>query len=160
MVHEAVRPDAVDPPHKRLARTIAGLICFIALLGGCGGGGSEPNGRDEQSGEVAQPGLPVPLRLAKCKDWRKGSVPERYGTVAALRMFSSGPVGSSPTLKNGPALDDEQGYRLLQSSCSKRYARGFKLYHLYVRAASFAGRQGRAGPLGRPPAAGGDSSGY
>jgi hypothetical protein len=144
VVHEAGRPVAVSRPPKRQARTIAGLICCIALLAGCGG--SEED-KGTQADNQAQPGLPVPLRLAKCRDWRKGSVPERYGTVAALRMFSSGPVGSS-TLKRGPALDDQQGYKLLQTSCSRRYALGFKLYHLYVRAASFSGGEG-AVPFGR-----------
>jgi hypothetical protein len=57
-------------------------------------------------------------------------------------MFSGGPVGSSSALKNGPVLDDALAYQLFDKYCSERYARNFKLYHLYVRAAAYAGHQG------------------
>jgi hypothetical protein len=124
------------------------MICCIALLGGCGGSGDSSSSK-EQVGNL--PSLPVPLRLAACRDWRKGSGDQRRGTVAALRMFSGGPVGSSAALKNGPVLDDGQAYRLLETFCSERYARNFKLYHLYVRAAAYAGHQENVGPFGRAP---------
>jgi hypothetical protein len=94
----------------------------------------------------------VPLRLAECSDWRKGSVEQRRGTVVQIREFAGGPVGSSQGIQNGPVLDDGQAYRLLDGYCSKRFARGFRLYILYVRAAAFAGRQENASPFGRAPA--------
>ena len=37
-------------------------------------------------------------------------------------------------------LDDERAYKLLQSYCAKPFARGFKLYKLYTRAAAFIGQ--------------------
>jgi hypothetical protein len=36
-------------------------------------------------------------------------------------------------------LDDERAYELLQSYCAHYFARGFKLYKLYERAAAFVG---------------------
>ena len=84
----------------------------------------------------------MPLRLAECSDWRKGTVEERRGTVVQIREFAGGQVGSSQGIQRGPVLNDGQAYRLLDGYCSKRYARGFRLYILYVRAAAFAARQG------------------
>ena len=42
-------------------------------------------------------------------------------------------------MQNGPVLDDERAYNLLQGYCANRFARGFKLYKLYERAAAFVG---------------------
>jgi hypothetical protein len=92
----------------------------------------------------------VPLRLAECSDWRKGSVAQRRGTVVQIREFAGGPVGSSQGIRKGLVLGDSQAYLLLDRYCSKRFARGFRLYQLYTRAAAFAGRH-NASPLGRVP---------
>jgi hypothetical protein len=59
--------------------------------------------------------------------------------VIKLREFAGGPVGSSAGIQNGPVLDDDSAYRLLQNYCAKPFARGFKLYKLYTRAAAFIG---------------------
>jgi hypothetical protein len=139
VVYEAVRPLRALGRLHRNTRTIPVLICCIGLLGGCGDSGDSSSSK-QQAGKL--PSLPVPLRLAACRDWRKGSVDQRNGTVAGLRMFSGGPVGSSAALKNGPVLDDALAYRLIETYCKERYARNFKLYHLYVRAAAYAGHQG------------------
>jgi hypothetical protein len=88
------------------------------------------------------------LRYAECSDWRKGTVEQRRGTVVRIREFAGGPVGSSQGIQKGPVLNDGQAYLLLDRYCSKRFARGFRLYILYVRAAAFAGRQQSSGALG------------
>jgi hypothetical protein len=44
-------------------------------------------------------------------------------------------------------LDDARAYKLIQGACSKGFARAFKLYKLYERAASFTGHQ-EGGALG------------
>ena len=59
--------------------------------------------------------------------------------MLALRKFAGGPVGSSTGLKYGSVLDDQRAYRVLDSWCRKYFARGFKLYKLYERAATFVG---------------------
>jgi hypothetical protein len=56
--------------------------------------------------------------------------------VRQLRAFAGGPTGESPG-QRGATLDDDLAYRLLENNCSKDYARGFKLYKLYTRAAAF-----------------------
>jgi hypothetical protein len=59
--------------------------------------------------------------------------------VVLLRGFAGGPIGSSKGIQRGPVLDDARAYRLLQSYCANYFARGFKLYKLYERAAAFLG---------------------
>jgi hypothetical protein len=80
------------------------------------------------------------VQSADCSAWKRGDVRQRRSTVVALRRFAGGPVGSSAGIQNGPVLDDKRAYRVLQSYCSKYFARGFKLYKLYERAAAFVGR--------------------
>jgi hypothetical protein len=124
------------------------VICCVALLAGCGGSDDSKQRADNPP----QPTLPVALRHAECSDWRKGSVEQRRGTVVQIREFAGGPVGSSRGIQRGPVLDDWRAYQLLDRWCSRRFARGFRLYLLYTRAAAFAGRQENASPFGRAPA--------
>jgi hypothetical protein len=53
-----------------------------------------------------------------------------------LRAFAGGPVGESSGL-HGATLNDDAAYQVLDDSCRHDYARGFKLYKLYTRAAAF-----------------------
>ena len=106
------------------------------MLAGCGGSGNS----DKQRANLPTPGVGS-IRTADCADWRRGSVEQRYGTIDQLHQFAGGPVGSSPQLENGQVLGDARAFRLIDSACSKRFARAFKLYKLYERAASFTGHQ-------------------
>lgn len=115
----------------RVALVVAGCA---ALFAGCGGGSNE---RKVDYSMVA--GVGSSIRSANCTDWEKGSVLARRSTVIKLRKFAGGPVGSSAGIKNGPVLNDGRAYELFQSWCSNRFARGFKLYKLYERAAAFIG---------------------
>jgi hypothetical protein len=107
---------------------------LIASLAGCGNG-SEPEG---DQAPAAVPGLGVPINLADCGDWRDAAVEERLGTISQLREFVGGPVAGTPG--RGSVLEDEEAYDLFESYCENEFARGFKLYKLYSRAAAFSGR--------------------
>jgi hypothetical protein len=139
VVHDAV--EAVDRLDQRKSRIVLALFCGVALLAGCGGS-SGSNGssgsKEEREADVLAPGVGS-VRTADCTDWKKGKVAQRRSTVVALRKFAGGPVGSSAGIKNGPVLDDGRAYRVLQSYCKRFFARGFKLYKLYERAAAFVG---------------------
>ena len=113
------------------------LMCAVALVGGCGGSSTS---RKAQVGYSTGPGVGASIRTAECSDWQRGSVAARRRTVVELRKFAGGPVGSSAGIQRGPVLDDARAYNLLQSYCANYYARGFKLYKLYARAAAFVGR--------------------
>ena len=109
----------------------AALALLCAIAAGCGG--SSPNSSTPQ---VQGPQINVPLRLADCNDWNRSDVSQRLGTVEALRAFSGGPTGSPAG--HGNTLPDKQGYDLMQNWCRNSFARGFKLYKLYTRAAAFS----------------------
>jgi hypothetical protein len=119
-----------------MGRAFATTAFLIAVLAGCGGDGSA--GKRHQD---AGPQLDVPIRLANCRDWNQADAAQRLGTVRALTNFAGGPVvGPSERVGNGPVLTDKQAYQLFDSYCAKTFARGFKLYKLYVRAAAFTPR--------------------
>ena len=128
MVHDAEQAVA---NRRRRASALAALACCGVLLAGCGDDG--PNG-PPATGVVAS------VRVANCTDWEHGNIRQRQATVLALRRFAGGQVGSSKVLKNGLVLPDRRAYRLLDSYCEQYFARGFKLYKLYDRAATMVGR--------------------
>lgn len=116
----------------RAALVVAGLA---AVLAGCGG--SADSKRRVDYSMVA--GVGSSIRTADCTDWERGSILARHSTVIKLRQFAGGPVGSSAGIQNGPVLSDARAYQLFQSYCANRFARAFKLYKLYERAAAFIG---------------------
>jgi hypothetical protein len=105
----------------------------IALITGCGGATSNPP--DAGAGGL----LAAPIELADCTDWQQATVDERLGTVEQIRNYTGGPVAGSGG--HGATLDDEEAYELFERYCANDFARGFKLYKLYGRAAAFGGPQ-------------------
>jgi hypothetical protein len=114
-----------------------GLIAVVACAAGCGGGSSS-----EPQVDVG-PNVGQPISLADCDDWQQANTEQRLGTIEQLRNFAGGPVvgnnASSPS-GTGSVLDDKKAYDLFEGWCSQSYARGFKLYKLYTRAAAFTGQ--------------------
>jgi hypothetical protein len=133
VVHHAV--EAVGSFQDRNARTAVALIGCIAMLAGCGGSSGS---KEKRSADVLAPSVGS-VRSADCSDWKKGKVDQRRSTVVRLRKFAGGPVGSSAGIQRGPVLDDQRAYKVLDSYCKRYFARGFKLYKLYERAAAFVG---------------------
>ena len=137
VVHDAVQ--AVGDGSAPEARAAAALLCCIPLLAGCGSSSDSKPSVAAAGGLQPAPGVGESIRSANCTDWERGPVDQRHSTVIRLRKFAGGPIGSSAGIQNGPVLKDEQAYELLQSYCANRFARGFKLYKLYERAAAFIG---------------------
>ena len=110
-------------------------VAAVALAGlalsGCLGGESESGA---PAGQGANVGAPIPL--ANCGDWRQATPQQRQGTVQELKAFAGGPTGGGQG-RRGATLDDDRAYELLEDSCARDFARGFKLYKLYTRAAAF-----------------------
>jgi len=122
------------------ARHLAGVILVAAMglaIAGCGGG------TNTQPEVDVGPNVGQPIQLADCHDWEQANVEQRLGTIHQIRDFAGGPIvgnnASSPS-GTGPVLDDKDAYNLFNGWCSQSYARGFKLYHLYQRAAAFQGQ--------------------
>jgi hypothetical protein len=120
------------------ARLAAGLLIgALALTAGCGGGSKGTPDVPVQGLNVGQP-----IGLADCRDWEQASTEQRLGTIRELKNFAGGEVvGASATDPHGPGsvLDDSKAYDLLDNYCKNTFARAFKLYKLYQRAASFSG---------------------
>jgi hypothetical protein len=108
-------------------------ILLASVLGGCAG---ETSGN--QGGSGAGPDLAAPVNTADCTDWNEASTEQRLATVRAIRQYTGGPVAG--TGGTGVVLDDEKAYDLFENYCENEYARGFKLYKLYGRAAAFQDR--------------------
>jgi hypothetical protein len=121
MVHHAARA-------KALAVVAAGAALALA---GCGG----TSGPQEHAPRLGGADVGVPVRLVDCTDWKRATATERTNTVIAIRNFAGGPVGSPAG--HGATLPDEKAYDLFENTCVNDYARAFKLYKLYTRAAAF-----------------------
>ena len=122
------------------ARRLAGVISVATMglaIAACGGG------TNTQPEVDVGPNVGQPIALADCHDWEQANVEQRLGTIHQIRDFAGGPVvGNNATSPSGtgPVLDDKDAYNLFNGWCSQSYARGFKLYHLYQRAAAFQGQ--------------------
>jgi hypothetical protein len=106
-------------------------VALIAAFAGCGG---EEN--PEQQGIGSSESIGVGIEQVDCTDWNDASPEERFGTVDELENFLGGPVSGNPGA-TGKVLDDQEAYDLFEEYCGNEYARAFKLYKLYSRAAAF-----------------------
>jgi hypothetical protein len=122
---------------SRRAAAIVSAIVAAAVIAACGGGSSTQPQVD------VGPNVGQSIALADCHDWNQANTEQRLGTIHQIRDFAGGPIvgnnASSPS-GTGPVLDDKDAYNLFNGWCSQDYARGFKLYHLYQRAAAFTGQ--------------------
>ena len=110
---------------------LVGLVVLLAGLAGCGGGGEAPR-------QAVGARLGVQLRLADCADWKRAGPGERQDLIEQLGNFAGGPVGTSNL--RGATLPKSEAYELFDNYCKADYARHFRLYRLYTRAAAFHSR--------------------
>jgi hypothetical protein len=122
---------------RRLPLAAPAALVAAALVAGCGGG---PNTQPQVD---VGPNVGQPISLADCNDWNQANTEQRLGTIDQLKGFASGPIvgnnASSPGGR-GSVLDDKDAYNLFNRWCEQSFARGFKLYKLYERAAAFSGQ--------------------
>jgi hypothetical protein len=127
----------VHNPAQAIGRfAVPCFVVAVALLAGCGGGsGNQPQ-------IDVGPNVGQSIALADCNDWNQANTEQRLGTIQQLKDFAGGPVvGNNATSPSGTGavLGDKQAYDLFNNYCKEQFARGFKLYKLYERAAAFAG---------------------
>ena len=113
----------------RAARLAAGLTCLIVAA--CGGGGASHSSSSSSAG--AAEGATV--RAADCRLWLVLSGDARRRLLAGMRSFFGAPV--DPTHGRGQVLTDAHAMSLFNDYCAHPFARAFKLYKLYGRAAAF-----------------------
>jgi hypothetical protein len=123
--------------HQTPSRRTAALALALAVLAlaGCGddGGGKSASAKRDVKplGELLA-GSVAPL--AQCKDWIGGARDRKLATIDDVRNQ----VNRRDAGVDVPALSDDEALRLFDRACSNRYARSFRLYVIYARAAGFA----------------------
>lgn len=107
------------------------LIATVLALAACGG--------DTSGNESSDAGVNIgaPINLADCSNWNDASAEERLGTIGQIQEFTGGPIAG--TDQKGTVLDEQEAYDIFENACAPGYARAFKLYKLYGRAAAFSG---------------------
>lgn len=128
------------PAQAQRAVALAGALALAAVVAACGGGSKSDATAQATTRSDTRPklrairkDLGADYRLADCRDWRRGGPAARRGTIEELRGFAGGPVDAG----RGNVLTMQEAYRLFQNWCSQPYAKYFKLYKLYTRAAAF-----------------------
>ena len=109
-------------------RAVAAAAVAAALgLAACGDErpAAEPLGQ-KVGGSVAT--------LVNCGDWAGGPRARKLATIADIRNQ----VSRDDTGIETPPLSDSEAMRLFDRECAKTYARGFRLYVMYARAAGWA----------------------
>jgi hypothetical protein len=133
---------ATDPSRGRVAKRRRGVrggplvLLAAATLGLAACGGDQP-GESARSSETVGVG-PVragsTAQLASCRHWRRGTVEERYATIADIRGQLT--VQTDPDAVSD--LPDEAAYEVFERVCAPGYSDSFRLYKIYARAQAFA----------------------
>lgn len=111
---------------------------MVAALGAvavaaCGGGDSEDRASQAAAEPVGEVRAGSVAQLADCADWMRGTRAERLATIDDVRAqinLQDAPVRT-------PELSDPAAYEVLQNTCSQPFAKRFRLYKIYARAAAF-----------------------
>ena len=110
-----------------MARWIA-AVCLATVVAGCGADAktpAEPLGK-KLGGSVAP--------LANCRDWAGGARERKLATIADVRNQ----VNRDDTGVESPPLSNTEAMQLFDRECARPYARSFRLYVIYARAAGWA----------------------
>lgn len=116
----------------RRRRAIAAVLGTAAVVAGAGCGGD-----DEQRSAARPLGKPLGgsvAPLVQCSDWTRGSRPRQLATIEDIRNQ----VNRGDTGIKAPPLSDAEATALFDRACAAPYAKGFRLYVIYARAAGFA----------------------
>ena len=119
----------------RSGRPALVLLAAALALGGCGT--DDDPGGDRGAAGAQGVGLVVAgstAQFANCGDWRRGTVPQRYATIADIR----GQLTPQSSDTETSDLSDQSAYEIFQSSCATDGADQLRLYKVYARAQAFA----------------------
>jgi hypothetical protein len=105
-------------------------VIAVLVLVGCGDG----DGGKEQVKGVGEVRANSTAQLASCKDWRKGTVEQRYATIRDIRLQLDPQTADAAQTE----LPDRTAYRIFQRTCGANFAASLLLYKLYARAQAYA----------------------
>jgi hypothetical protein len=113
------------------------VLAAAAALPACGSDEDGASRRTDAPVDIRGVGLVSgnsTAQFANCRDWRGGSVKQRYATIEDIR-------GQLTPQRSGTAasdLSDEAAYAVFQHACAPDFADQLRLYKLYARAQAFA----------------------
>ncbi len=119
------------------SRAALALALAMLALAGCSGDDDGSAARTTTERKVKPLGEMLAgsvAPLAQCKDWVGGPRDRKLATIDDIR----GQVSRRDTGVSTPPLSDEEALGLFDRACANRYARSFRLYVLYARAAGYA----------------------
>ena len=101
----------------------------------------------------AAPDVGQAINLADCNDWNRATAAQRRGTLAQLEGFAGGPIVGNERVRavghRGRCWTTRTPTTCSVAGAAMRFARAFKLYKLYERAAALTGAPVRAGAPAR-----------
>ena len=113
------------------------LAAALVALPACGANDDGASRNSDKPVDIRGVGLVrgnSTAQFANCRDWRGGSVKQRYATIEDIRgqltPQSSGTAASD--------LSDETAYRIFEHACATDFSDKLRLYKLYARAQAFA----------------------
>jgi len=116
---------------------VRGRHLAAALLALGAGFGAAACGGDDESTPARPLGKTLGgsvAPLVQCSDWTAGARARKLATIADIRNQ----VNRGDTGIKAPPLSDDEATALFDRACAPPYARGFRLYVIYARAAGFA----------------------
>ena len=120
----------------RHTRPALALLTALAVLAGCGANDTatdQPVDIDPEGvGEIVRAGSTA--QFATCRDWRRGTVEQRYATIEEIR----GQLTPQRSASAESDLPDDDAYRLFEKTCATDFSDSMRLYKLYATAEAFA----------------------
>lgn len=113
------------------------VLIVVVMLAGCGGGDS---GSEKAKG-VGIVRANSTAQFANCRDWRRGTVEQRYATIKDIRLQLDPQTPGTAQSE----LPDQTAYRIFQKTCAADFSASLRLYKLYARAQAYAPLRDSAG---------------
>ena len=113
------------------------LVAAGIALPACGADDDGAGGKEGEPVDIRGVGLVSgnsTAQFANCRDWRQGSVEQRYATIEDIR----GQLTPQSSRTAASDLSDEAAYRVFQHACAADFSDKLRLYKLYAHAQGFA----------------------
>ena len=120
------------------------LALLAAGLPACGADDDGAGGTKGEPVDIRGVGLMTAnstAQFANCRNWRQGSVEQRYATIEDIR----GQLTPQSSRTAASDFSDEAAYRVFQHACAADFSDKLRLYKLYAHAQAFAAITKRTG---------------
>jgi hypothetical protein len=77
--------------------------------------------------------LQANARESECEDWKQLNTEDRLSVIGGIKAGFGAPIPEGRPV----TLPDKEAYDLFERYCEQPFAKRFKLYKIYIRAAAF-----------------------